>query len=165
MLPANVVASRPALTPRACTMPAVMDRLIRIVVNALALIAAVVFVPGLEFEPVDRLVAGDVTPDVWKIAVVALIFGLVNSYIRPIVKLVALPVSLFTLGIVGFLVNAGMLMLTAFLSGQLDLGFTVAGWPGAPLDADVIFTAVLASIVISIVSTLMGFVRLIVPGI
>ena len=51
----------------------------------------------------------------------------------------------------------------AFISGQFELGFTLARWPDGPLDVDVFVTAVLASIVVSVVSSVLAFVRLVVP--
>ena len=139
------------------------DFLVKLAINAAAVFAAMQFVPRIGFErrPGIEDLAGH-----WpQLLGVALILGLVNTYLRPIVQILSLPLSLFAVGVTGFVINAGMLLLVAWISGQLDLGFTIAGWPNAPLDADVIVTAVLASLVISVVSTLMGLVRLIVPGV
>ncbi|HEY7599084.1 MAG TPA: phage holin family protein [Candidatus Limnocylindrales bacterium] len=126
--------------------------LIRTLVNAIALVAAVQLVPRVGFDG-----------EWWHLAIVAAIFGLINAYLRPIVKLLSLPLNLLTFGLVGFLINAGLLMLLAFISGQFELRFSLAGWPAGPLDLDVLVTAVLASIVISVVSSVLAFVRLVVP--
>ncbi len=126
--------------------------LIRTLVNAVALVAAVQLVPGARFQG-----------EWWQLAIVAAMFGLINAYLRPIVKLLSLPLNLLTFGLVGFVINAGLLMLLAFVSGQFELGFSLAGWPGGPLDADVFLTAVMASIVVSVVSSVRAFVRLVVP--
>ena len=125
---------------------------VRTLVNAIALVAAVQLVPDAEF-------AGEW----WQLAAVAFIFGLINAYLRPIVKLLSLPLNLVSFGLVGFLLNAGLLMLLALISGQLDLGFTLDGWPAAPLDAQVVVTAVLAALVVSVVSTVLALVRLVTP--
>jgi putative membrane protein len=130
----------------------VAELLVRTLVNAVALVAAVQLVPGARFQG-----------EWWQLAIVAAIFGLINAYLRPIVKLLSLPLNLLTFGLVGFAINAGLLMLLAFLSGELDLGFTLSGWPGGPLDADVFVTALLASLVVSAVSSVLAFVRLVVP--
>ncbi|HEY0443729.1 MAG TPA: phage holin family protein [Candidatus Limnocylindrales bacterium] len=119
---------------------------IRILVNAAALWVAVKVVPGLAFN---------FGADWWKLLAVALIFALVNSYIRPIVKALSFPISLLTLGLIGFVINAAMLLLTALLSSQLKLGFKVGGFPPS-LNADAIVAAVLGAIVISVVSTLVS---------
>jgi putative membrane protein len=75
---------------------------------------------------------------------VALVFGIVNALIAPIVKLMALPFIIVTLGIFALVINALMLRLTSWLAGGLNLGFSVDGfWP-----------AFFGSIVISLVSAL-----------
>ena len=126
--------------------------LIRTLVNAVALVAAVQLVPRANFEG-----------EWWHLAIVAAIFGLINAYLRPIVKLLSLPLNLLTFGLVGFVINAALLMLLAFISGQFELRFNLAGWPPGPLDVDVFVAAVLASLVVSAVSSLLAFVRLVVP--
>lgn len=126
--------------------------LIRTLVNAVALVAAVQLVPGVRFEG-----------EWWQLAAVAAIFGLINAYLRPIVKLLSLPLNLVTFGLVGVVINAGLMLLLAFISGELELGFSLRGWPGDPLDADVFVAALLASLVVSAVSSLLAFVRLVVP--
>ena len=128
--------------------------LIRTLVSAVALVAAVQLVPRVGFDG-----------EWWHLAIIAAIFGLINAYLRPIVKLLSLPLTLLTFGLVGFVVNAGLIMLLAFISGQLDLGFTLAGWPAGPLTVDVFVAAVLTSIVVSVVSSVLAFVRLVVPKI
>ena len=90
------------------------ELLIRIAINAVALYAAVQVVPQLSF---------DFGSDWWKLLAVALIFALVNSYLKPIVRALSFPVSMMTLGLVAFVINAAMLLVVAFLSDQLDLGF------------------------------------------
>jgi putative membrane protein len=132
----------------------VVDLAVRILINAIALIAAVQLVPGIRAPN-----------ELWQLLVVAAIFGVINAYLRPIVKLLSLPLTLFAFGLVGFIVNTGLLLLLAFVSGQLDLGFRIAGWPGGPFDLDVIVAAFLASLVISVVSTVLALVRKIVPGV
>ena len=117
---------------------------IRILVNAAALWVAIQIVPQLVFN------FGN---DWWKLLAVALIFAIVNSYIKPIVKALSFPISMLTLGLVAFVINAAMLLLVALLSDQLKLGFKVGDFPPT-LDADAIVGALLGAIVISVVSTL-----------
>ncbi|MGI5376689.1 phage holin family protein [Streptomyces sp. CA-251387] len=74
--------------------------------------------------------------------IVALIFGLVNFLVKPIVKLFSLPLLILTLGLFTLVVNALMLLLTSWLADQLDLSFHVEGF----------WTAVLGGLIISIVS-------------
>ena len=132
-----------------------VDIVIRVVLNALAFIAAVYIVPTADFR-------GD---DWWKMAVIAAIFGLVNAYIRPIVKLLSLPLTLVTFGLVGFVINAAMVLLTWFISDSLNLGFKLAATPPGGISLDVIIAAVLVAIVVSVVSTLLALVRLVTPRI
>lgn len=120
------------------------ELIIRIVINAVALYVAVQIIPQLSF---------DFGSDWWKLLAVALIFALVNSYLKPIVKALSFPISMMTLGLVAFVINAAMLLVVAFASDQLDLGFKVGGFP-PDLNADAIIGAILGAIVISIVSTI-----------
>jgi putative membrane protein len=122
---------------------------VRVLVNAAALFVAVKFVPNVTF-PLET------TEDWISLLAVALIFGLVNSYLRPLVRLLALPISLMTMGLIGFVINTAMLILVALLSDALDFGFRLAGWPGGPFGLDTIVAAFIASLVISVVSTVLN---------
>ena len=95
--------------------------------------------------------------------VIAGIFGLVNAYLRPIVKLLSLPLNLFTFGLVGFVINVAMVLLTPFISDSLNLGFKLAGSPPAGIGLDAIIAAVLVAIVVGVVSTVLALVRLVTP--
>lgn len=130
------------------------DILLRVVVIALALVAAVYLVPRVQFDG-----------EIWQLLVLAALVGLVNAYLRPIVRLLSLPLNLLGLGLVGFLLNAALLLLVAFVAGELKLGFSLAGWPPGDLDLDVFVAAALTSLVVSVVSAVIGLVRLFAPGI
>jgi len=122
----------------------VRELIIRILINAAALFVAVKVVPQIDFKYGN---------DWWKLLLVAVIFALVNSYIKPIVKALSFPISMLTLGLVAFVINAVMLLLVALASDALKLGFTIGGFP-PKLGADAIIGALLAAVVISVVSTL-----------
>lgn len=126
---------------------------VRVLVNAVALIAAVRLVPNVAFHG-----------DWWQLLILAAIFGVINAYIRPVVKLLSLPLNLITFGLIGFVINTALVLLAAAVSGSLKLDFTLAGWPPGSISIDVIVAAFLTSIVISVVSALMAFVRLATPG-
>ena len=97
-------------------------------------------------------VTGDTDTDrVVTLLLVALLFGVVNEFVRPIVAKVAFPFYLLTLGLMFFVVNALMLMLTSWVAGLIDVGFHVEGF----------WTAVFGAIVISFVSWVVG---LLLPG-
>ncbi|MFF3334240.1 phage holin family protein [Streptomyces sp. NPDC002888] len=74
--------------------------------------------------------------------VVALLFGLVNFLVKPILKVLTFPLFILTLGLITLVVNALMLLLTSWLADKLDLSFHVEGF----------WTAVLGGLIISIVS-------------
>jgi putative membrane protein len=124
----------------------VVELLIKVLVNAAALWAAVQLIPQITFN---------FGQDWWKLLAVALIFALINSYLKPIVKALSFPISIMTLGLIGFVINAAMLLLTAAVSDQFKLGFKVGGFPPS-ITADAILGAILGAIVISIVSTLLS---------
>ena len=71
----------------------------------------------------------DYTGDVPRLILLALVAGVVNGLVKPIVRLLSLPVRMATLGLFGFVINAGMLLLVAWLSGQFDIPFSIAGFP------------------------------------
>ncbi|MFD3524355.1 phage holin family protein [Streptomyces sp. NPDC058653] len=76
------------------------------------------------------------------LVVVALIFGVVNFVVKPIVQLFTLPLFILTLGLFTLVVNALMLLLTSWFADKLDLSFHVEGF----------WTALLGGLIISIVS-------------
>ena len=118
-----------------------MDRVIQVVINAAALWVAVQIVPGLDYDfgPSDAW---------WKFILVAVIFSLVNTYLRPILRILTLPITVITLGIFLLIINALMLLLTGAVANELGIPFTVADF-GA---------AFLGSIVISIVGFALSMV-------
>ena len=123
-----------------------VELIVKILVNAAALYVAVQVLP-------DNLLAFNWGNDWWKLLVVALVFALVNSYIKPIVKALSMPIGLLTLGLIAFVINAAMLLVVAWVSGQLKLGFKVGDFP-PNITSDTIVGAILAAVIISVVSTL-----------
>jgi putative membrane protein len=112
-----------------------MHPVMRWFINAVALLLAAFLVPQI------RLTASGTLPrlDEWvTLAIVALIFGVINAIIRPIVILLTLPLTVVTLGLFVFVVNALMLLLTSRIAQALDLGFRVDGFGAALLGALVI---------------------------
>jgi putative membrane protein len=103
------------------------DRILQILVNAGALYAAVYVVTGIEF-----------VGEWWRLLLVALAFSLLNTYLRPILRILTFPISLITMGIFLLVINAGMLLLTSAISEQLQLGFSVADFGAAFLGAIVV---------------------------
>src|SRR6266850_613256 len=129
MICAKLVVLAPKVSASAATSVS------RLLVNAAALWVATRIVTGVTYT-------GALIPLIG----VALVFGLVNAIIRPILKLVTFPLFILTFGLFAFVLNGLMLWLTSSLSGRLGLGFHVAGF--AP--------AFWGALVVTVVSTLLG---------
>ncbi len=113
-----------------------MRFLLWVVVNALAVGVATALLDGIE------LTGSTTGEQVVTLLVVGLVFGVIDSVVAPVVKLLSLPFILLTLGLLLFVINALMLMLTGWVAEQLGLGFQVDGF----------WTALLGAIVITIAS-------------
>jgi len=111
--------------------------LIRLVVNAVAIWAAVELVPGLNY-------VGSTA----SLLLVALVFGVVNALVRPLLLLLTCPFIILTLGLFVLIVNTIMLSLTVWLSGIFDLGLTSTGF----------WATFLGALVVSIVSSLINLI-------
>ena len=105
-----------------------------VTVNALALAAATALLDGIE------LTARSTEDQIITMVLVALVFGVINAVIAPVVKLLSLPFIILTLGLLLLVINALMLMLTGWVAERLDLGFRVEGF----------WTAVLGAIIVTI---------------
>ena len=103
-----------------------MKLIIRLAINVFALFI------------VTKLVPGFVLADITSAVVAAVVIGVVNTFIRPILQLIALPVSILTFGIAAFLINVGLLYVTSMVVP----GFEIANFT----------TAIIASLVLSLVS-------------
>ncbi|WEO96468.1 phage holin family protein [Streptomyces sp. FXJ1.172] len=88
------------------------------------------------------LTGGNTAKKAGTLIVVALIFGLVNWLVKPIVKVLTFPLFILTLGLITLVVNALMLLLTSWVCGKLSLSFHVHGF----------WTAVVGGLIISVVS-------------
>lgn len=89
------------------------------ILNAAALWVAAAIVPGLDFHG-----------GLGRLLLVAAVFGIVNSLLRPLLTILTCPLILVTLGLFMLVINALMLMITGWLSESWSLGFTVSGfWP------------------------------------
>ncbi len=112
-----------------------MNLIFKLLINAAALWVASAVVSGIDLDGTF-----------WEILLVALIFGLINTFIKPVLKLLSLPVMILTLGLFALVINTGMLALTAVFTDNLAI--------------DNFWSALLGAIVISVVSAVLGmFVR------
>ncbi|TQK53114.1 putative membrane protein [Streptomyces sp. SLBN-118] len=117
-----------------------MNFLVKTIANAAALLVAIWLLE-------DITLTGDSTgKKAWTLVLVALLFGLVNFLVKPVVTLLTLPLFILTLGLITLVINALMLLLTSWLADQLDLNFHVEGF----------WTAVLGGLIISVVSWAMN---------
>jgi putative membrane protein len=116
---------------------------LRLVCSALAVWLATLIIPGVEVS------AESVWGSIGTVLLVALIFGVVNAVIKPIVKLVGCGLYVLTLGLIALVVNGLLFWLVSWISGQLGIPFHVDDfWPGA----------VLGAFLVSIVSWVLGLV-------
>jgi putative membrane protein len=104
-----------------------VNLLVRLVINATALWVATEIVPGISF-----------TGDWWLLFAVALVFGVLNVAVRPILLVLTFPFLLVTLGLFLLVLNGAMLWLTGIVSDALELGFHVANFTSAFLGALVV---------------------------
>ncbi|WP_084469117.1 phage holin family protein [Nocardiopsis trehalosi] len=101
-----------------------MSIIIRILVNAVAIAAAVYLIDGIDVE------TGSVGEQIVVYVLLGVIFGVVNAVIKPIVKTVGCAFYVLTLGLLALVVNALLLLLTGWLAGLFGLAFTIDGfWP------------------------------------
>jgi len=109
--------------------------LLRLIINAVALLVTAWIIPGI------HLAAAGPHPtkhDWATLLIVALIFGVVNVVIRPIIVLLSLPLEIITLGLFTFVINAFMLLLTSWVAQGMGVGFRVDGFLPALVGALII---------------------------
>ena len=110
--------------------------ILKIMINALAIAAAVKIVDGITF-----------TGEWWKMIIVGAVFGVVNSFLKPLLTIFALPLIILTLGLFTLIVNTLMLIITVELSEPLQLGLQVIDF----------WAAFKGALIISIVSMLLSW--------
>lgn len=108
-----------------------MKLILKLLINAAALWAAGELISGIDLDG-----------DFWTILLVALIFGLVNTFIKPILKILSFPVIILSLGLFTLVINAAMLALTAQVSDALSI--------------DGFWSALLGAVIISIISAVLN---------
>lgn len=108
-----------------------MNAIGRLIANAAALWVASYLLAGISYAGSWPGLLG-----------VALVFGVVNTFLAPVLKVLALPVQVLTLGLFTFVINALMLMLTGWLATRVGIPFTVDGF----------VPALLGSLIVSVVS-------------
>ena len=109
-----------------------MRFLLRLAVSAAALAVATAVLPGIQ------LTAGSTTSKLLTLIAVALIIGLINAFLKPIIKTIGCLFYILTLGLVALVVNALLLWLASAVAGWLSLPFHVTGFVPAFLGAIII---------------------------
>ena len=113
-----------------------MKLLVRWVITSLALFAAAWLVPGIHVEGTA-----------WAVfAAVAIVLGLVNAVVRPLLKLLTCPLIILTMGLFVLIVNGVTLALSAWIANQFDIGFYVDGF----------WSAFLGALIVSIVTVILS---------
>jgi putative membrane protein len=113
--------------------------ILRLIINAVALLITAWIIPGIHLGAAGR---HPTTHDWVTLLIVALIFGVVNAVIRPILVVLSFPLEIITLGLFIFVINAFMLLLTSWIAQAMGLGFRV----------DKFLAALLGALIISVVS-------------
>jgi putative membrane protein len=109
--------------------------LLRLIINAVALLVTAWIVPGIHLGAAGP----HPTKHDWvALLIVAVIFGIVNVVIRPIIVLLSLPLEIITLGLFTFVINAFMLLLTSWIAQGMGVGFRVDGFLPALVGALII---------------------------
>ena len=126
-------------------------KLSRIIINGVALIAAALIVPGISLawksDPTQTLIT---------LVVLAVVFGVINAYIRPVLRAISLPINLVSMGLFGFFLTAGLLLLLAWLVDKLWQPVLHIGTFPPTFSSTTLTAAVAGSLVITVVSTLLS---------
>ena len=112
-----------------------MTLLLRLAINAAALWCAARFIDGISYTGSWQGLVG-----------LALVFGIVNTFIRPVLRFFTFPITLLTLGLFTLVINAAMLLLTARIAEGVGISFAVRGF----------IPALLGAICVSVLSTIMS---------
>ena len=115
---------------------------VKTIINGLALFLAAYIVPGIHLGE-----GGDTSRTIVTILLVAVIFGVINAILKPLVKLLSLPVIVLTLGLFLLVINALMLQLTSWICGNLDLAFHVDNF---------FWDAILGALIITVVASILN---------
>ena len=124
--------------------------LISTIINGLGIWLVSAIIPGIGLKPYGG-------NELWQLLatllVIGAIFGLINSIIAPVIKVIAFPLYILTFGLISFVINGALLLLVAWISQQLSPDtFTIDGFTSEGLEIESFGWAILASIVISICS-------------
>lgn len=123
-----------------------MGFLIRTAATAITFAVVAYLLPAISY-------GGEITT----LIVVSVIAGLLNAFVKPILKIFTLPLTMATLGLFGVVINAVILLLLAFVTDFLDVEFIVGGFP-PDFSLSAITTALIGGVLVSIVGAIVGMV-------
>ena len=125
--------------------------LVTLVVTAVAIVIVSTILPSVKFAN-----PGDHLP---QLVILAALVGVVNSLVKPIAGILSFPINAMTLGLFSFVVNGLFLLLVAYVANTyFDVPFTIAGFPESGLSVDVLVNAVIAAVLLSVITTIIGMV-------
>jgi len=124
--------------------------LISTIINGLGIWLVSAIIPGIGLRPYG---GNELWQLIATLLVIGAIFGLINSIIAPVIKVIAFPLYILTFGLISFVINGALLLLVAWISQQLSPDtFTIDGFTSEGLEIESFGWAILASIIISICS-------------
>ncbi len=125
--------------------------LITLVVTSIAIVIVSYILPSVKFK--------DAADHIPQVVILAVLIGLVNSFIKPVIGLLSFPVNAMTLGLFGIVVNGVLLLAIAYVANTwFDVPFTIAGFPNTALSVDAVVAAIVASIALGLITTVIGMV-------
>jgi len=128
-----------------------------LVATGIALWVAARYVPGIVIPSADF---ARIPQDVVAFGTIALVFGVANGLVKPVVKLLSLPINLMTTGLFGIALNIGLFLVAAYVSDQLGGGMTVGDFPPDILTQPTLVAAAVGSVVVGLVAAV---ARMVVP--
>ena len=124
-----------------------MGMLIGIAATAATFFIVAYFLPQIEF-----------TGDIPQLLIIAVLFGIVNAFVKPVVKLLSFPINMATLGLFGIVINAVLLLGVGYVAAEFfNVPISIGGFP-PNLTADAFLAALFASIAIGIVGAIVGMI-------
>ena len=123
--------------------------IITLVVTAIAIVVVTWILPSVRFK--------DASDHIPQVVILAVLIGLVNSFVKPIVGLLSFPVNAMTLGLFGIVINGILLLAIAYIANTwFDVPFTIGGFPDRALSIDAIVGAIVASVVLGVITAIIG---------
>jgi putative membrane protein len=117
---------------------------------------AIAFVLLLQILPASMIQFEGDTP---QLVLLAVGVGVVNAVVKPVVRILSFPISLMTMGLSGFVINAALLLGIAWVAQNFaKLDFTIGGWPASGFTADTAIGAVVAAAALSLITAVVGMV-------